>query len=333
QSAGIAGSQQVAVAASGGATLVVSGFPSPAVAGTSGSATVVAKDAAGNIATGYRGTIHFTSTDAQAGLPADYAFSATDQGVHTFTIMFKSVGTQGITATDTASGGITGAQGGIAVSAGPASHLAIAAPANARTGGAISLTLTARDAFGNVATSYPDTVHFASSDTAAVLPANYTFRGADNGIHTFTVNLKTAGSQSVTATDVASNALTATVTITVNGPGIAEVTPISGPLAGGTTVTITGSGLAGATVAFDGVAATNVRVNSAGTSLTCVTPARSGGATVDVTVSTGMGTATARSGFTYLPPGGPAPLPNQRPSGGASLPTGGPPPAALPASR
>ncbi len=47
----------------------------------------------------------------------------------------------------------------------------------------------------------PGTAHFTSSDIQAVLPANYTFTGVDAGVHVFSVTLKTAGSQSITATD------------------------------------------------------------------------------------------------------------------------------------
>src|SRR5437016_9859462 len=55
---------------------------SPTTAGTAGSFTVSARDAYGNTATGYTGTVHFTSSDAQAALPADYTFTNTDAGVH-----------------------------------------------------------------------------------------------------------------------------------------------------------------------------------------------------------------------------------------------------------
>jgi hypothetical protein len=63
-----------------------------------------------------------------------------------------------------------------------------------------------------VATGYSGTVHFTSSDGAANLPANYTFTGADAGTHTFTVTLRTAGGQTVTATDT----VNATITLTRN---------------------------------------------------------------------------------------------------------------------
>ena len=41
----------------------------------------------------------------------------------------------------------------------------------------------------------------SSSDTFASLPSNYTFTGGNAGVHTFTATLKTAGTQSITATD------------------------------------------------------------------------------------------------------------------------------------
>src|SRR5262249_13155576 len=81
--------------------LVVPGLPSPATAATPGTFTVPVQDAFGNTATDYRGTVHFTSSDGQAALPADYTFTAADNGVHTFTATLKTAGTQSITATDT----------------------------------------------------------------------------------------------------------------------------------------------------------------------------------------------------------------------------------------
>ena len=41
-------------------------------------------------------------------------------------------------------------------------------------------------------------VRFSSDDMQASLPANYTFTGADAGVHTFAVTLKTAGVHSIT---------------------------------------------------------------------------------------------------------------------------------------
>lgn len=50
----------ITVNPSAAVNFVVSGFPSPTVAGVAHSVTVTAKDAYGNIATGYSGKVHFT---------------------------------------------------------------------------------------------------------------------------------------------------------------------------------------------------------------------------------------------------------------------------------
>jgi hypothetical protein len=58
--------------------------------------------------TSYTGTVHFTSSDAQAILPADYTFLATDAGTHVFSFTLKTLGDQTITVTDTHSAGFIG---------------------------------------------------------------------------------------------------------------------------------------------------------------------------------------------------------------------------------
>ena len=57
---------------------------------------------------GYRGTVHFTSSDPGAVLPADYTFTAADAGAHTFPFTLTVLGNQTITVTDTHSSGFTG---------------------------------------------------------------------------------------------------------------------------------------------------------------------------------------------------------------------------------
>jgi hypothetical protein len=56
----------------------------------------------------YRGTVHFTSPDPGAVLPADYTFVAADAGVHTFPFTLSLLGNQDITVTDTRFSGFTG---------------------------------------------------------------------------------------------------------------------------------------------------------------------------------------------------------------------------------
>ncbi|GAA0717424.1 choice-of-anchor Q domain-containing protein [Dokdonella soli] len=207
--ASITGAQTGIVVNAGAATtLAVSGYPSPVTAGTVNGFTVAAKDAFGNVAMGYTGTVHLTSTDAQAVLPADYLFTVGDAGTHAFTATLKTAGTRSITATDTATASITGTQASITVNAAAASTLNVSGyPSPVKQGSSNPFTVTAKDAFGNTATGYAGTVHLTSSDGMAVLPADYGFAAIDNGVHVFNATLKTAGTQSITATDTASGTI------------------------------------------------------------------------------------------------------------------------------
>jgi hypothetical protein len=84
----------------------------------------------------------------------------------------------------------------------------------ATAGLADSVTVTAHDAYGNLATGYTGTVHFTSTDAKGTLPSNYTFTPADHGAHTFNATLLTAGTQHLTVTDTNSPGLTG------SGPGV-----------------------------------------------------------------------------------------------------------------
>ena len=96
-------------------SLLVTGYPNPTSVGASHSFTVTAKTACGNTSVGYMGTIHFSSSDTAASLPADYMFTPADSGSHTFIATFNTGGTQSLTATDTTTSSITGTQSGIVV--------------------------------------------------------------------------------------------------------------------------------------------------------------------------------------------------------------------------
>src|SRR5262249_38987123 len=152
------------------------------VAGTAFDLTVTAKDAYGNVASGYAGTVTFTSTDTQASRPADYAFSSTAARGHKFLggVTLKTAGTQSLTP--------PGPKSGIKAAPAAASALALTgAPAGVTAGSAFSVTVMAQDAYGNRVTGYTGTVHFTSSDSQAGLPADYTFTSSDSGDKVFSV--------------------------------------------------------------------------------------------------------------------------------------------------
>lgn len=91
-------------------------------------------------------------------------------------------------------------------------------------------------------------------------------------------------------------------------PAISGVSPATGSVAGGTSVTITGTDLTGATaVTFGGVAATTITSNTA-TQIVATTPAGVAGS-VDVSVTTANGTATSPNAFTYTAAPTPDPSP------------------------
>jgi protocatechuate 3,4-dioxygenase beta subunit len=212
------------ITAAAASSFSVTGFPSSTTAGTSKNFTVTVLDPYGNTATSYRGTVQFSSSDPQAALPANYMFTATDAGKHTFSAALKTAGTQSLTATDTSNTNITGAEKNIAVSPAAASKflLALILPAgatNVTAGTPFNLTVTVVDAYGNVVPTYPGTVNFSDSVGSATLPANYTFTtgtGKDNGVHTFTsLVLRTKGVQTLTVTDIKKSALLGSVIVDV----------------------------------------------------------------------------------------------------------------------
>src|SRR5262249_52952706 len=83
-------------------------------------------------------------------------------------------------------------------------------PSPVTAGAPQSFTVTVVDGYGHAITGYAGTVHFTSSDPQADLPDDYTFAASDQGVHTFTATLKTAGRQSLTATDTENSAITST---------------------------------------------------------------------------------------------------------------------------
>jgi len=212
----IGGSSSTTVTAAAASSLNATGFPSSTTAGNPGNIVVTAFDPYGNIATGYTGTVHFSSSDGKAALPAEYTFTLADGGSHAFSVTLKTAGPQSITAADTATSSMTSTQAGITVNPAAGNILVITGPSSVTHGVAFSITVTAYDAYGNVATGYTGTVHFKSSDGSARLPANYSFTAFDKGTHTFSgVVLKTRGKQTITAVDTLFSSITGTLTTNV----------------------------------------------------------------------------------------------------------------------
>ena len=102
--------------------------PGTATAGTAFNVTVTALDASNATAPGYAGTVHFTSTDGAATLPADATLT---NGVGTFPVTLETSGNQTVTATDTVTSSITGTSANITVTQPPQITLRITLPGSA----------------------------------------------------------------------------------------------------------------------------------------------------------------------------------------------------------
>ena len=112
----------------------------------------------------------------------------------------------------------------------PATHFAVIAPSKATAGSKIAFTVTALDASGSTVTGYTGTVTFVASDNAASLPADYTFTTSDAGTRTFTATLKTAGLQTINATDSTATSIAGTSgTITVLAIPVTTITTTTTP--------------------------------------------------------------------------------------------------------
>jgi Bacterial Ig-like domain (group 3) len=176
----------------------------------------------------YTGTVHFTSSDTAAALPADYTFTAVDAGFHHFVATLNTSGQQTVTVTDARLSGFTGSST-LQVNVPNVSALRIVAPGTATTGTAVNFSIIALDVTNTPVTNYNGTVHFSSSDPSSVLPANSPMV---NGVGSFTATFNTAGFQTFQANDVANTSVSGSSFVTATAP---SAHPTTTTLTGGPT--------------------------------------------------------------------------------------------------
>jgi len=188
-------------------------------AGTPFTFTVKALDAMGAVVPTYTGTVHITTSDTAAKLPADATLA---QGVGTFTVTFNTTGNQTITASDTVGDASSGISPAVSVKPIPVPTIASLSPGRTATGGA-GFTLTVRGS-NFVLTSVVQwngsnrsTAFVSSNQVTAQIPA---------------ADIATAGAATVTVLNPApgggsSNSSTFTITMTteVNYPQSIAVDP------------------------------------------------------------------------------------------------------------
>jgi trimeric autotransporter adhesin len=188
------------------------GLPTTVVAGAAENVTVTVT----NPSAAYTGTLHLTSSDPNAKLPADYTFTTADVGSHTFTgISLASMGIQTLTVTDTAKSTIT-ATTSTTVRPGTATTLTIVSGNNQSvdlTASFQPLVVKATDAYGNPVSNA--TVTF----TAPASGVSATFA---NGTSTTTaVSAATTGLASSSALKPVADS--GTFTVLASSPGLSSV--------------------------------------------------------------------------------------------------------------
>ncbi len=180
------------------------------------------------------------------------------------------------------------------IATGPAAAFTVTASAQETVAGEpLDVTVTAKDAGGNTVTGYEGTVRFGSSDSRAVLPAEYAFEAGYGGTGTFQVTLRTAGEQTVTVTDAADAGIAGTsgpIAVRPAAPAAVTVTahPASVVADGATRSTVT----ARVTDAYGNDAADGTPVTFAVTGATAALT-RTEGATAGGVVTTEVYAAAA----------------------------------------
>jgi hypothetical protein len=189
--------------------------PAAATGGDAFNVTVTARDANFNVATGYTGTVQFTSTASSATLPLNYTFTAGDSGTHVFSVTLSSAGNITVTVRDTVTSSITG-NDTVAVKGNTTTSLS-SSDDSSLVGQSITFTATVTSPTTGTITG---TVAFKDGDTELATAS------LNNGTATFTTSSLTAGSHSITAVygdssnfnTSTSSAVNQTVTLGTFGP-------------------------------------------------------------------------------------------------------------------
>ena len=307
------------------------------------STTISATSPAGAVGTA---TVTVTNSTGRSGSLSN-AFTYTGSNpAPTVTSITPNTGTAngGTALTITGTGFLAGATvslgGTAATNVNVVGSTSITAITPAHAAGAVTITVTNTDAqSGSLNNGYTYTASNPAPTVGSITPNSGPVAGGTSVTITGTgflagatvslggtaaTNVNVAGSTSLTATTAAHAAGAVSVAVTnsdaqsgtlTNGytyrnpaPTVTSITPNAGTTAGGTSVTITGTSfLAGATVSFGGIAATNVIVVGS-TSITAVAPAHAAGAVNAVVTNTDAQSGTLTNGYTYTTSTGGGPI-------------------------
>ncbi|AKJ06738.1 Hypothetical protein AA314_08364 [Archangium gephyra] len=171
--AGLSASHDVSVSHAPASTLVLVAPSAPVEAGVAFTVDVTLKDAYDNVATGYTGTLGFTSSDSKLVPPASGELTSADAGHKVFSVTLKTAGEQSLSVKDLARAFLAATAPSIVVNPGPAAKLVFRdQPTDGKVRKALAaVTVAVTDAFDNVLdVDAPDiTLGLAGGNPAAVL--------------------------------------------------------------------------------------------------------------------------------------------------------------------
>jgi hypothetical protein len=172
----------------------ITGLPATIVTGTTHNVTITAVNIVGKVVPNYTGTVQITSSDG-AFAPLTVHFTTTSKGLVRTPVTLSSLGMQSLTATG---GGKSGTASNIDVVS-PATQLGVSASATKVTAG-VQVLVTVRGLATPKQTDmlFADTLQLVTSDPAAVVVA----QPMAGGVETFAVTFETAGTQTITVTDL-----------------------------------------------------------------------------------------------------------------------------------
>lgn len=266
--------------------------------------TVTAYDQYGNTATGYSGTVTFSSSDSSAQLPANSTLSS---GIGTFPVTFNTVADDTVTATDTVTNSITGtcsvniiSQEIAAFTAYPS--IVVGSSSNTSTG---TVTLNVAAPSGGT------TVSLSSNNTSdASVPATVTIaQGATSGTFSITTASVTSPQPAVITASLASTTVTSSLTVVptlasvgftpacvVGGNSRTAVVTLYAPApSGGATISLTSCDPSVASVPSQAV------VPAGATTVTFAVTTSSVTTTSPVSISASYGGATVGGTITVVP--------------------------------
>jgi hypothetical protein len=284
--AGTAGTASVVVTTPGGSNTANTLFTyvaPPTVSGVSPSSGPTA----GGTPVTITGTNFTGATTVTFGTTAATSFTVNSATQITATSPARSAGTVDVTVTTPGGSSATGIADQFTYVAPPT--VSGVSPSSGPLAGGTSVTITGTNFTGATGVTIggaaaTSVVVVSGTTITAVTPAG------------------TAGTASVTVTTPGGSNTANTLFTYVAPPTVSGVSPSSGPLAGGTSVTITGTNFTGATgVKFGTTPATNVMVVN---STTITATSTAGVGTVNVTVTTAGGTSATSTAdqFTYIAP-------------------------------